>query len=423
MRLRLGRLTLLGRFTLICAGIGIAFALTLGALVAQEATEAAFRESVATTAQAAEMLLTPYLVKGDLTEPLWSERINDLSRMIEPHIDHRGIVHVRLWNRKRVVVFSNNRSLIGRSEAASGNVASALAGRLVATIDQRPADGPSSATSSAGVLKVYVPIRLLGENYPQGVYEVHRLAEPIVTNIKASRARMWLLVTLGTAGLYLSLVSLVRRASRELIEQQRALEEALEGTIRALAVAVDARDTYTGGHSSQVAVYAVAIATDLGLSKAEVHIVKLAGYLHDVGKIGVSDDVLRKTGELSDSEVAMIRQHSLIGFQILEPVKLDLRIKLAVKHAHERWDGLGYPDGLAGEAIPIHARILAVADAFEAMTTTRPYRDALGVEVARAELRRLAGHQFDPRVVEAFLASQLVTAEAPLPGQVASATV
>ena len=101
----------------------------------------------------------------------------------------------------------------------------------------------------------------------------------------------------------------------------------------------------------------------------------------------------------------MIRRHSLIGFQILEPVNLDERIKLAVKHAHERWDGSGYPDGLAGDRIPIHARILAVADAYEAMTTTRPYRASLGPDFAKQELRRQAGHQFDSRVVDAFIAS------------------
>jgi putative nucleotidyltransferase with HDIG domain len=389
--------------------------------VAQEAARAALRESVATTAQAAEMLLTPYLVKGDLTEPLWPARIDDLARMIGPHLSHRGVLHVKLWNRKNVVVFSTDRRHIGRSESASRSLASALTGEVVATVHPASSDAGAAEFHST-VLRVYVPVRLLGEAQPDGVYEVHRVADPIMANMKASRMRMWLFVTIGTAVLYLSLFGLVAKASRDLIRQQRALQEALEGTIRALAAAVDARDTYTGGHSSQVAIYAVAIATQLGLSGADIQVAKLSGYLHDLGKIGVPDDVLRKPGKLNDSELAMIRRHSLIGFHILEPVNLDDRIKTAVKHAHERWDGSGYPDGLVGDEIPIHARILAVADAYEAMTTTRPYRNSLTPEFARSEIRRQAGSQFDPRVVEAFMAAQ-DPATAAVPQREAAASV
>ncbi len=162
-------------------------------------------------------------------------------------------------------------------------------------------------------------------------------------------------------------------------------------------------DPATGAHSSHVAEYAAETARRLGLHRDAVENIRIAAYLHDLGKIGISDDLLKKPGSLTPHEQAKMRRHPAIAAQILEPVPLAPGVKLAVKHSHERWDGSGYPDGLAGEDIPIEARILSVADAFEAMTTDRPYRQALGPQAAKEELRRCAGSQFDPRVVEAFL--------------------
>ncbi len=174
--------------------------------------------------------------------------------------------------------------------------------------------------------------------------------------------------------------------------------------MRALASAVDFKDSSTGMHSSHMADYAVATARRLGLREQIVEGVRLAAYLHDLGKIGISDAILMKPGPLTQEEWAEMRRHSTIGARILEPVPLSPAIKLAVKHNHERWDGHGYPDGLQGEEIPLEARILSIADAYEALTTDRPYRQALGHAAAVEELRRCAGRQFDPRVVKAFLA-------------------
>jgi|GEM_PF-3120371 len=203
--------------------------------------------------------------------------------------------------------------------------------------------------------------------------------------------------------LYAALLVLASGASRGMARQEEQLHSAFVGTVRALANAVDFKDTLTGAHSSHVAEYAVETARHLGLRRDTVEDIRMAAYLHDLGKIGISDTLLRKPGALAPDEVTEMRRHPIIAAQILDPVPLAPGVKLAVKHNHERWDGNGYPDGLRGEDIPIEARILGVADAFEAMITDHPYRRALGQATAVEELRRCAGSQFDPRVIEAFL--------------------
>lgn len=182
-----------------------------------------------------------------------------------------------------------------------------------------------------------------------------------------------------------------------------SLEEIYIEVITALASAIDARDAYTHGHSTRVTEFAVAIAEKLQLSPAEVDIIRNASILHDVGKIGIKEVILQKPGRLTEEERREMEFHPYIGTKILNSVKLLEPVLPLVYHHHERFDGTGYPDGLRGEEIPLGARIIAVADAFESMTSDRPYRKALPVEEAVAELRRGSGRQFDPRLVKVFM--------------------
>jgi diguanylate cyclase (GGDEF)-like protein/putative nucleotidyltransferase with HDIG domain len=182
----------------------------------------------------------------------------------------------------------------------------------------------------------------------------------------------------------------------------KRFEYSKRATVEALAAAVDAKDPYTRGHSQRVSTYAGVLAETMGLSSADVLRVRLAGLLHDVGKIGVPDAILTKTGKLSDEELASIKQHPAIGERMLSPLPFLSDILPAVRHHHERWDGLGYPDGLSGNAIPRDAAILMVADSFDAMTSNRTYRTALPLEEAARRVREGCGTQFDPSVVAAF---------------------
>ena len=169
----------------------------------------------------------------------------------------------------------------------------------------------------------------------------------------------------------------------------------------ALARAVDAKDSYTRSHCQTVSQLCAAIAAELGFEGDRLARMRLAGLLHDVGKIGVPDAILNKPSRLTDAEYEVMKRHSLLGFDIVQAADMPLEAAW-VRHHHERFDGGGYPDGLAGEEIPLESRIILVADAFEAMTSDRPYRRAPGAEFALAELRRHAGSQFDPAVVAAL---------------------
>lgn len=187
------------------------------------------------------------------------------------------------------------------------------------------------------------------------------------------------------------------------IELFSSLQEAYLATVRSLAAAVDAKDSFTRGHSEYVAGYACMIAEKLGLSHEQRTALEMAAFLHDIGKIGVSEDILLKPGRLDEAETEQMRHHPLIGANILKPVAFPWAITPVVRHHHEAWDGSGYPAGLRGEEIPLLARILTVADAYEAMTADRPYRAGRSPLEAIEELRACSGGQFDPRIVDAFI--------------------
>ena len=186
----------------------------------------------------------------------------------------------------------------------------------------------------------------------------------------------------------------------------REQAEFVANVVRALVSAIDAKDPYTSGHSDRVARFAVRVALELRCDSKFLNTIYLAGLLHDVGKIGIEDSVLRKAGRLSDSEFEHIKLHPELGCKILADLKQLADILPAVLHHHERWDGLGYPHGLAGEETPEIARIMAVADAYDAMTSDRPYRKGLADAKVDQILRDGAGKQWDARVLEAFFAAK-----------------
>lgn len=180
------------------------------------------------------------------------------------------------------------------------------------------------------------------------------------------------------------------------------------GALNSLLNALDARDTYTKDHSHRVTKYAVEIAKSMECPQEVVDSISFAGPLHDIGKIGVRDDILLKKGGFTEEEREIMKSHVVRGEEILRPLNLLVSERAVVLYHHERWDGGGYPKGLAGCEIPLVARIFSVADTFDAMTSTRPYRQALSLDVAKDEIVKCRGTQFDPEVVDAFVVSELL---------------
>ncbi len=189
----------------------------------------------------------------------------------------------------------------------------------------------------------------------------------------------------------------------EALERQHLVESRATG-IEALLAALGARDDYTAAHSRGVVRLSAAVARSLGLGAPEVVAIEQVALLHDIGKVGVSDLVLRKPGRLDPAERRLMREHAIIGYEIIAAIPMLAQLAPSIRAEHERWDGTGYPDGLAGAAIPLASRIVFACDSYDAMTTDRPYRRALPVEQAVAELRRCAGSQFDPHLVELLIA-------------------
>ena len=180
-------------------------------------------------------------------------------------------------------------------------------------------------------------------------------------------------------------------------------DSTLVGVIEALATLVEARDRYTGAHMTQVGHRVALLARECGLGDSEAHMLGIAGLLHDIGKVCVPDAILQKPSHLTEKEWEMLRTHAVVGADVVSRVPALRPLAPIIRAHHEQWNGTGYPDGLSGDAIPLGARMVAVVDAYGAMTSNRPYRKGRSIESARAELRRCSGTQFDPTVVEAFL--------------------
>lgn len=202
------------------------------------------------------------------------------------------------------------------------------------------------------------------------------------------------------------LSELAKRASLGLENKflYESLYEVLMSTLRSLVSTIEARDPYTKQHSQRVTDLAVLIATQLECTPEQVDTVRVAGYLHDLGKLGVKDSVLLKKDRLTDEEFEQIKAHPVIGEEIIRPIGFLPEERGVIRHHHERWDGKGYPDGIGGEEIPFLARIITVADAFDAMTSDRPYRPRMSLEKGVEEILKNQGTQFDPTVVQGFRA-------------------
>ncbi|MGE5586777.1 MAG: HD-GYP domain-containing protein [Clostridia bacterium] len=253
----------------------------------------------------------------------------------------------------------------------------------------------ASLVTGAISLSQAVPFRVIWSGNISVVLRNYLALAPLGFLIAAAYPHIGML---GTTLFFIPLL-----LARYSFQEYMKMRELYAGTVRGLAAALEAKDKYTRGHSDRVAVYSAAIARQLRMGESEVEKVEYTGLLHDIGKIGVPDELLSKSGQLRTDEFQRIQQHPVTGARILSEISFLRDVAATIRCHHERLDGHGYPNGLTERDIPFHARILAVADAYDAMTSDRPYRRGYPPEEAVRRLLAGSGKQFDPEVVRAFV--------------------
>ena len=331
------------------------------------------------------------------------------------------ILSVKVWRRDGVLAWTSlDSSRIGRMFELNDHLQRVIeTGEAEAELEDlgHAEDAAERALGVDHVVEVYAPVRG-GAGQVLGAYEIYADAAPLEASISARKRDIWVATALVFAALWGLLALLVRGASamlraqagrlrersKALLESYRRLEESSLEAIESLNATVEAKDPYTAGHSQRVQQVALALGEQLGFTPAQLDALRFGALFHDIGKIAVPDDLLTKPERLTYWEYARMKLHSAEGARIVGKFGRLRDAVPIIRHHHERWDGEGYPDGLAGDAIPLEAAVTALADAWDAMTTDRPYHRALTDEEAFAEVRNGRGAQFAPAVVDAFFA-------------------
>ncbi len=327
---------------------------------------------------------------------------------------------VKVWRADGVLAWTNLApERIGKRFPLSHHLEETLESGIAEAEFESLGDAEDQAESALGidhVVEVYAPIRA-GERIV-GAYEVYADSAPLERSIAARKRQIWATTAAVFGALWVLLFLLVRGASQALrnrtealrersqalMDSYRRLEESSLEAVESLNATVEAKDHYTAGHSFRVQELALALGEELGLGPQSVDALRFGALFHDIGKLAVPDSILTKPGRLTDEEYDVIKRHSADGARIVGKLGRLRPAVAVIQHHHERWDGRGYPDRLVGEAIPIEAAIVGLCDAWDAMTTDRPYQRALSFEEAFAEVRDGRGTQFHPDVVDAFVA-------------------
>ena len=333
------------------------------------------------------------------------------------------ILSIKVWRPDGKLMWTNvEPERIGRTFPVSDHLSEVVETRKAdAQIEKLNSTESAAEARRAGsdhALEVYAPV--IDGYYVIGAFEIYADAGPIEASITAKKHQIWLatfvifallwgllvLLVRGASGLLRRQTDQLRKRSKDLMAAYARLEESSLEAIESLNATVEAKDPYTAGHSLRVQRIAVAIGEELDLSRDRMDALRLGALFHDIGKLAVPDAVLTKPARLTDDEFDQIRKHSEDGARIVGkfgPLRATVPI---IRHHHERWDGAGYPDRLASGQIPLEAAIVGLADAWDAMTTDRPYHRGLTLEESFREVRNGRGTQFAPEVVDAFFAAQ-----------------
>jgi putative nucleotidyltransferase with HDIG domain len=401
-------------------------------------------------ASAALLLAGAVILASTLTHLLWSQAVSaerrDAARFVNTVLERdivsgdqivlderakralvrgmgarRDLIGVKVWAPNGTLLWaSHESSRIGRRYALDKGVAEVLAtGETRGHVERLGHDSESGAEALLAdeALEVYAPV-LGASGGTIGAYELYVGTAEIDRAVADGVTIVWVAVGGVFLGLEVLLIALVRGASRRmrrqtealrsrstaLMESYRKLEESSLEAIESLNATVEAKDPYTAGHSQRVRQIAIEIGRELGLQRDRLDTLATSALFHDIGKLAVPDAILTKPARLTPEEFEIVKEHAAKGAEIVGKLSRLAPTVPVIRHHHERWDGRGYPDGLGGDQIPLEAAIVGLADAWDAMTTERPYAPALPLVEAFAQVREGRGTQFNPVVVDAFLA-------------------
>jgi putative nucleotidyltransferase with HDIG domain len=412
-------LTMLRVFVLVSGLLLVIGAFVLGAVLTRAVRAQAVEDAKVSLTQYTNGVLSRHLVRGDEVGVG-----KDAPAFLRHDLRTRpDVLSVKVWRPDGVLAWTNlAQERIGRRFALEGGHLNEVleTGEAEAELEEL-GQGEDAAESKLGVdhvLEVYAPIFGTADEVI-GAFEIYADSSPLEASIAHHKRVIWVATLLVFGTLWALLVLLVRGAShmlrgqterlrersKALLEAYRRLEESSLEAIESLNATVEAKDPYTAGHSQRVQLVAVAIGEELGLAADRLDALRFGGLLHDIGKLAVPDVILTKPAALTADEFELIKLHSVEGARIVGKFGRLKEAVAVIQHHHEHWDGSGYPDGLAGEEIPLEGAIVALADAWDAMTTDRPYHRALTTAEAFAEIRAGRGTQFSPTVVDAFFAA------------------
>ncbi len=357
-------------------------------------------------------LVMTHLSPGQAMTPLTGEQYAEFDSFVQSEIISADTIRVRLWGQDGTLVYSSDGpGQIGQNFPLDQRLAAAFSGSTASQVADSPDDlaGPAGVDSRS-VLAVYTPLASEGEADVAVALEVHEAYAPIADRIDRSQTVVYIAVAGALGFLYAVLLAIVGRGSAVMSRQRgqlmlrgQELKRSHDSLLQVLSAALDLRDQATKGHSLRLARLALAVGQELGFSDEELSHLEQAAMLHDMTKLELPKAILEKAGPLTDDEWQKIQRHPELGYEMVRNAPFLQEAGEIILCHHERYDGGGYPRGLKGEEIPLAARIFALADAYDAMTSDRPYRKAVSHAAAVRELKGGAGTQFDPRVVEAFL--------------------
>jgi putative nucleotidyltransferase with HDIG domain len=405
----------------------------LAALVSSAMRNQAVEDRQAALTQYVDGVVGRQLVNGDRLQVERHMPLETRGRLFT----REDIKSVKVWREDGVLAWTDTEpERIGRRFPADHHLERALEGETEAELEDLDTEGEHAGERRAGLkraLEVYAPLRSDDGGTVIGAVEIYADSSELESTIASRAHELWLVIAILFVTLCALLGLLARGASRRLRRQTRMLKEhsvalsesyeALERNtleaIESLNATVEAKDPYTAGHSARVQRVAVALGSDLRVAPGDLDKLRLAGLFHDIGKIAIPDAILLKPARLTNEEYEQMKEHSAEGARIVGKLGSLREIVPLIRHHHERWDGQGYPDRLAGDDIPLLASIVGIADAWDAMTTDRPYASGRSMEEALEEIRLGRGTQFAPAVADALFRVAAVEPEvlAPMPAR------